>query len=293
MRRCVGITALAALAGFAACASAPRESEAEPPAPPASMAADVRGGVAVPVAVVGRKLVRTAHLELWVVDYDRARPALDAIVSREGGFVSDTDLTVRDDGRRASLTLRVPADHLDGVLGALRGLGKVRHESVGTEDVTRQFVDTDARLRNLSRTEARMLELLGHAGGNLAEILEVERELTRVRGEIETTTAQLNALDERVALATVNVSLVEESEEIVNEPDDLFASVRQLRKSAGAMLLQSFGVLVNVAVAAIIVLLYLLPWIGLASVVILLKPSWRRGVARWWRRRRGAPPATS
>jgi hypothetical protein len=62
--------------------------------------------------------------------------------------------------------------------------------------------------------------------------------------------------------------------------------VRQLWRSAGAMLMQSFGVVLHVAVAIAIIALYVSPWVVLITVAILLKPSWRRRIAGWWRRRR-------
>ncbi|HWN66507.1 MAG TPA: DUF4349 domain-containing protein, partial [Haliangium sp.] len=131
-----------------------------------------------PAAAIGLKLIRTAQLDLLIEDYDVVRPALERILATAGGLLSGADISHYGTFLSASLTLRVPAESLDRVLAELRALGKVEHEGLGTEDVTRQYVDTDARLRNLTQTEARLRTLLETQTGNLSSILEVEREIT-------------------------------------------------------------------------------------------------------------------
>jgi hypothetical protein len=283
------------------------KSEEAPMAAPASTApageataADEKPGepgqAGQPAASVGRKLIRTARLDLLVEDYDAARPAVERILAAVGGVISDAEVHHYGEYRSASVTLRVPAEALDRTLVELRAIGKVEHETLGTEDVTRQYVDTDARLRNLTQTETRLRALLETQTGNLSSILEVEREITRVRGEIEVLTSQIQQLDERIALSTIHLGLREEAPEIVHEPDDMWKPVRQLGRNALVILEVSVGALISFLAGVVVVLLYLLPWLVPVALVLALKPGWRRGLVgllRWRRRRKAAGVVTA
>lgn len=261
----------------AASVEAPAEDQAPGQAP---------GQDGQPAAAVGLKLIRTAQLDLLIEDYDVARPAIERILAAAGGMLSGADISHYGAFLSASLTLRVPAESLDRVLAELRALGKIEHEGLGTEDVTRQYVDTDARLRNLTQTETRLRTLLETQTGNLSSILEVEREITRVRGEIEVLTSQLQQLDERVALSTIRLGLREEAPDIVHEPDDMWKPMRALGRNALVILEVSLGALVSFLAALATGVLYLLPWLVPVAVVLALKPRWRRGLAGLLRRRK-------
>jgi hypothetical protein len=269
----------APLAASMSAADAPAANEAAPATP---------GADGQPAAAVGLKLIRTAQLDLLIEDYDVARPAIDRILAAAGGILAGAEINHYGQYLSASLTLRIPAESLDRVLAELRALGKVEHEGLGTEDVTRQYVDTDARLRNLTQTEARLRALLDTQTGNLSSILEVEREITRVRGEIEVLTSQLQQLDERVALSTIRLGLREEAPDIVHEPDDMWKPMRALGRNALVILEVSLGALVSFLAGLATLVLYLVPWLVPVAVVLALKPRWRRGLVgllRWRKKR--------
>lgn len=244
------------------------------------------GQTGQPAASVGRKLIRTARLDLLIEDYDTARPAVERILGAVGGVISDAEVSHYGEYRRATVTLRVPAEALERTLVELRAIGKVEHEILGTEDVTRQYVDTDARLRNLTQTEIRLRALLDTQTANLSSILEVEREITRVRGEIEVLTSQIQQLDERIALSTIHLSLREEAPGIVREPDDMWKPVRELGRNALTILEVSVGALIAFLTTVVVALLYILPWLLPLGLVLALKPSWRRGLSGFLRRRK-------
>jgi hypothetical protein len=104
------------------------------------------------------------------------------------------------------LTLRVPAAKLEEILSALEPLGQVEGKNISGQDVTEEYYDTTARKANLEKQEQRLLELYNKAG-TVKDILEIENELTRVRGEIESLQARLNVLDNLISLATITVEL--------------------------------------------------------------------------------------
>lgn len=190
--------------------------EAAPAAPPRAKAAANQspGGAQgqtekAPEATAGHYIIRSAQVTLQVKDVRQAMAAVQKAARAQHGFVSDSNLQAAEGQTpSATLTLRVPAVHFDEVLDSLGGVGEVRARSVSGEDVTAEFVDTTSRVRNLQREEAELLKLLDRAG-RLTDVLEVERELARVRGEIESAQGRLRQLGSQVDLATIQVTLSE------------------------------------------------------------------------------------
>ncbi|HKV93824.1 MAG TPA: DUF4349 domain-containing protein, partial [Candidatus Angelobacter sp.] len=115
-----------------------------------------------------------------------------------------------DAGRTLTATLRIPASQLEGSLAELKQLGRVENESQGGEEVTAQYVDLAARLANAQHTEKRLTEILSSRTGKLQDVLKVELEIDRVRGEIEQMQAEKKELTTRVAFATLNATVKEE-----------------------------------------------------------------------------------
>lgn len=156
-------------------------------------------------------VIRTASLRIVARDFDGVRAAVEAIVASAGGFIDQ--MTVSGDARSAgalSGTLRVPGDHLSDTLSRLRQLGQVTEDTQGSGDVTDQIVDLDARLVSARATEQRLAEILRTRTGKLSDVLEVERELARVRLDIERLDAEKNNIGRRVSYATIGLTVNEE-----------------------------------------------------------------------------------
>jgi Domain of unknown function (DUF4349)/Putative zinc-finger len=156
------------------------------------------------------RIVRTVSLSIVVKDVAAARSGVERVLQDVGGFVGTIELTDDGDIRGLRATLRVPSVSLDGAIASLRSLGRVTAESRGGDDVTEQLVDISARLANARNTERRLTEVLKSRTGNVRDVLEVEREIGRVRGEIEKLDAQQKNLDQRVTYATVTLAIAEE-----------------------------------------------------------------------------------
>jgi hypothetical protein len=164
-------------------------------------------------AVLARKpmVERRAELVLTAVEFEKARVALETIVRRHGGYTSALTVTTPNaTARTLDATLRVPADQLDAVLTEIKTLARVEEESQSGEEVTEQYVDLEARLANARNTEKRLTDLLHERTGKLSDVLEVEQQLSRVRGEVEQMEAQRKNLTNLVEFATVNVKLTED-----------------------------------------------------------------------------------
>jgi len=104
----------------------------------------------------------------------------------------------------------VPADQLEAVMSELKKLGRVESESQTGEEVTQQYIDLEARLSNARNAEQRLTDILRQRAGKLADVLAVELEIDRVRGEIERMDGEKKNLTNRVTFATVTVKIAED-----------------------------------------------------------------------------------
>jgi hypothetical protein len=182
-----------------------------------------------------RYLIRNASLELEAEDAEAAAQQLQEAVHTAGGYVSGLDKRVDGLGRPSfNLTLRVPADRLDGSLDAIRTLGRIIHEQVTTEDVTEEYVDLDARLRNLKKAEERLLEHLRNAI-LIDSTLKVEQELTRVREQIERFEGRLRFLGHRVRYSTIQVQISQKPKAEQMAPVDTFSPAHVLTQAVRSL----------------------------------------------------------
>ena len=179
------------------------------PAQPAS-AAPVEAGA--PAAVpAGPAIARTARLQLTTLDFDKTRAGVERMVSDRGGWFGQLDITGNlGQGRSLKATAMMPSAKLDDLVSAIRPLGVVVDESKQAEDVSEQIVDVQARLSNARNTERRLVDLLRSRTGKLTDVLEAEREVARVREEIERLDAQRQHFARRVTYATLELVVSEE-----------------------------------------------------------------------------------
>jgi len=211
---------------------------------------------AVPVASGdSRKLIRNAQLDLEVVNYDVAVQRLTTIAAEERGFVATQSSAKLPNGKlQGTIVIKVVPENLDRCLEKARGLGELKNQTLGTDDVTKVYFDTDARLRNAKRMEDRLLEMLKKNTGKVSDLLQVEKELARVREQIEQMQGELKYYDALVQYATVTITLAEKD---LNEPaafllketanlslfspdvEKTFSEVKSALQSAKAQIVQS------------------------------------------------------
>jgi hypothetical protein len=176
-------------------------------------------------------IVRTAALSLTDQDFEKARTYLDEILARHRGYLGGLQISSpSDQGRMLNGVLRIPVGQMDSALIALKGLGRVDAESQNGEEVTAQYVDLQARLANARNTEQRLTEVLQQRTGKLSDVLAVEKEIARVRGEIESMEAERKSMATQVAFATLNLTLTEDYRpQLQTVPP---STLRQFRNSA-------------------------------------------------------------
>lgn len=180
---------------------------------------------AAPVAEPDRMIIRTQTLRLEVKSTPEAVKGLRSLAEKHAAVVTDLQVASENDGYvyrydqygalvgdgsalRGWVTIRVPAEALSAFVKDAEALGTVKYQAEGSEDVTQQHVDLAARLDNL-RAEEQRLRGFFDAAKNVQEMLAIETELNRIRGEIESLDAQVKYLERQAAMATVTVELVE------------------------------------------------------------------------------------
>lgn len=211
-----------------------------------------------PDAATPSLLIRTGDAMLEVSKVDPAIVKVRELAGRVGGYITNTSTTGgRDQVRAAMLELRVPAARYDETLAGLAGIGRVEATQTNAQDVGEEFVDITARVDNARKLEARLADLLSKRTGKLEEVLAVERELARVRTEIDQMEGRLRYLKNRVALSTLTVNLHEPQPLIGNTPGEnpIAAAIRQAwRNFVGfiASLIASLGVLIPLAALGLI-----------------------------------------
>ena len=251
-----------------------------PNAQPAADTAGTTGGTTTSkgtVAATDRLVITNAAMDVRVDDLSAAVASIRSLTQQVGGSISQ--LTISDNSEspvpaasggsssgarltgpaNASLTLRIPAKSLPDVQSKIAGLGKLVSQNSNESDVTQQHIDMVARLANLRAEEARLRALLNRAG-SVSDLLSVERELSRVRGDIESMQAQLAYLEGQAAMATLTVSL--------DQPGPI------LRPSAGGWGLLG-AVTTGVRGAALLVR-------ELITAIIALSPLLVIGALIWW-----------
>jgi hypothetical protein len=157
--------------------------------------------------IAQRKVISSASISLVVDVVETAIEQAQAAVEGLGGFVEHLSSSGGPRQQQASMTLRVPQEQFSAAVSAIEALGAVESRNLGTEDVSAQFIDLEARLKSSLGEEQSLLRLLERTS-TVGEILTIERELFRVRADIERSQGQLNFLERRVDLATINLFLV-------------------------------------------------------------------------------------
>ena len=204
--------AIARPAAMATATPAPMAPGSQMPAPEGS-----DGSGKNTLQTVGRKVISIARVSIEVEAVEPSVGQIRAIAESVGGFVEQLSSSGGLETPRAELTVRVPQDQFEPALGRIESLGDVESRNLGSEDVTEQFIDLSARLRSSKREEQSLLALLERSS-TVTEILTVERELARVRSDIERAQGQLNFLERRVDLATIHVSLFPPGARPTNPP---------------------------------------------------------------------------
>ena len=225
-----------------------------------------------------RKIVRTSSLELVVAKPAEAAEKIRALAERVGGFLVSSEIRGDQDISGGSLTIRVPAARFEDARSEIRKLGlRVESERIEAQDVTRQYVDQGANLRNLRAEEGQYLAILKQAK-TVKDTLEVSEKLSAVRGQIEQQQAEFDALSKQTETVTITVSLRAEAEARVFGLNwrPLYQTKLALRDG-----LDGVATYVSTMIAIVFFLPTIILW--LVTIVIVCAVGWK--TLRWVGRR--------
>jgi len=208
-----------ATGGFASPSS--RENQVAASAPQSAPAAEqaTRGDAQPKTAGVSKKaaetpatapqLIKKAEMSVVVKSIDTSTKSVTDIVKKQQGDIlgfqnqKPPDSSVR---QTATVNIRVPQEKLETTLDALAKLGSVENRGLSAEDVTTQLVDSDARLKNLRKSEEVVLKIMERSG-SISDVLKASQQLSNIRESIERIDAQLKSLRNQVAYSTINLTL--------------------------------------------------------------------------------------
>ena len=222
-----------------------------------------------------RKIVYTAEIALVVDDFAKLESMIVKLVGDGGGYVADSDVSGSAGSNRfASWKVRVPIERFQAFLDSAAKLGELTRRRLDSQDVTEEYYDLDARIKNKKVEEARLLKHLENSTAKLEDILAAERELSRVREEVERQEGRLRLLANLASLTTVTIT-AQERTDYVPPTTPGFAT------RAGHTFSDSIAGFVHAAQSLALWGISLVPWLPLFAAIALV--GWL--VYRWIRRR--------
>ena len=164
----------------------------------------------------GRKVIKSAYIDIDVVSYDEKFNQIMNTAVSYGGYIENSNTQYKyynannpeESLKVGNMLIRVPENQMESIVEQIKTLGSVTNFGINGNDITLQYRDTANEVENLKIQEVRLREIMGKANA-VKDILEVERELSRVRGEINRMTGDIKRWDDLVSLSTIQVSLNE------------------------------------------------------------------------------------
>ncbi|HBG62014.1 MAG: hypothetical protein A2243_02135 [Omnitrophica WOR_2 bacterium RIFOXYA2_FULL_38_17] len=218
-------------------------------------------------AVVPRKIIRSASMDLKVKDCEEAGASIRMLAQKNNGYVVNSNIYRNSDGSKYGHTeIKVPPSNFFGVLTLLKGVGEVNNESINGEDVTEEFVDLQARLNNSIKVRDRLYRILDEQAREVKDILEVERELARLGEKIETIEGRMKFINRKVDLATITVSYSEPRSLVLGTFDVKNRFVETIRTAIEAFINVSNGIIIVLSALAPVVVWALLIWAVIVGI---------------------------
>ena len=225
-----------------------------------------------------RVVVYSGTMVLVVRNTAQAAADITALATKQGGYVANSNLYFQEGTQRGTIVIRVPAEKYQETLAALRTLAvRVEKETTNSEDVTQEYTDLRARKVNLEHTEQALQKLLDERlkVGRTQDILEVYRELSNVRGQIEQIEGRLRYLTNLAAMSTISIELIPD---VLQQPVAPAGWEPQgVAKRALQALVSALQVLGTVAIWVII---FLLPLLVVIAIPLWILVRIVRGVLR-------------
>lgn len=221
------------------------------------------GANAQAVSQTKRVIIYTATVDLVVENLTNGQNKLMQLVKANDGYIAETDVGgASGEQRTGSWKVRVPVEKYEAFMAGAQRLGELQTINSSSQDVTAEFYDVSARIKNKRVEEQRLQELLKNATGKLTEILQVEKELSRVRGEIEQLQGRIRVLSDLSSLTTVTITMREIKDYVPPAPPTFATEIA--RQFSG-----SIDVMKGLGKGLVLLGAALLPWLPLALLGFL------------------------
>ncbi len=263
-------------AGAAAIEAAPAKGGGDPSAPPAA------DGTKTAMPKTSRKVIRNAELSIEVASPAAAESKVSSLVEHLGGYIaSSTREMVADEGARSearvTLSLRIPADRMDEALREIKRLGGgAETEKIGSEDVTDEYIDIEARVTNQHHLEQQLVGILAQAN-KVDDALKVHQELTTVRTEIDRLEGRKRFLDTETSLAKISLSMSPLRPVVAATSNEFGVSVR--RAASDSVSVAAAVVTFTIRAAGVLLPLSVMFGLPLLGLTVWLRRRQRRVVA--------------
>lgn len=176
-----------------------------PPPPPPSTQANEN-------ATVDKKIIKTAYINIEVVNIAASRKLIDTTIKAFNGYIVSENMQNTESQLSSNINIKVPALQFDKMLAKLATLAKkVEYQNIETQDVTAEYIDVETRLSNSKKVEQTYIKLLQRAN-TIEDILKIEQKLGEIRTEIESTQGRLKYLNNQVSYSTINLSIYQKLE---------------------------------------------------------------------------------
>jgi hypothetical protein len=215
-------------------------------------------------ATTARKIIVSHNIQVEVGDFTKSFNAVSKMAEQAGGYNTEASHQRTSEGTNfGRIVMRVPPNSAGTLLDSVKRLGEVLKEAEKGEDVTEQYYDLDARLKNSKASEARLLVLLNKTTGKMSDVLEIEKELTRVRGDVESMEARKRNMDLDTSMVTIVVEL-SEPHRAMPVSRKVWQPIRNAFGEGAEVLAQSIRI-------AVYALFAVIPWLGFAWVAMTLR----------------------
>jgi Domain of unknown function (DUF4349) len=219
---------------------------------------------AAPTGARERKIEYRGTIEIIVEDFGKSMEELTELVVANKGYVAQSDITNSPgEARRGHWTLRIPVARFDPMREAIGKLGETQKNTTDSEDVTEEFYDLQAHIKNKKEEEAGLQKLFQASAGKLEDILKVRAELTQVRTEIDRLEGRLSALTQLTALTTLDVYLHDRHTYVPLEAATYGTAIERT-------FFGSIDLLVRFGKGAFLVIVAISPWLPLIAVISML-----------------------
>lgn len=236
---------------------------------------------------VARKIKHTADLKLITEEFDKHREEIQQLVTQHDGYEAMADVRSSPGAPRVGTwRVRVPVEKLSAFRDAVRKLGEVESDTLNTEDLTDQYYDLDANIKNLKAEQDSWRDMLKRTSDKLENLISVKKELDRVTDEIQRKEGRLRLMANLTDLTTVNITLRERQKYVAAKGPDAVENATFGMK-AGKTFGDSWGALSNFGEAVALFFIALAPW--LPVILVVAAPAWYV----WRQRRRQVPTVTA